>query len=95
MKTETEGETQYFIIAANGLARRVTVEDIVAQEYDIDSELAVEVDTVEDTFYIESTDWFSSEGICRLTVNSFPLETALRIFGETVKAFEKAESETR
>ncbi len=54
---------------------------------------AVVTGSAETALKFEVTQWWSGEGLCRLTVNSFPLSTSLRIFGEMVKAFEKAESE--
>ncbi len=46
-----------------------------------------------ESWNIEATQWWSSEGVCRLTVNFFPLQVALQIFGEMVDAFNKSESD--
>ncbi len=101
-ETEGEGEakgeteTQYFLIGEGGESRRLTEDESVAQEFDTETEISVEVTKAEgeiNAFRIEADQFFGSEGVCRLTVNFFPLETALKIFGETVKAFVKAESE--
>ena len=57
-----------------------------------DGALVVEVTDLggaERTWSIEATQWWSSEGTCHLTVNFFPLEIALKIFGEMVEAFTK------
>ncbi|NGX42284.1 MAG: hypothetical protein K940chlam7_00562 [Chlamydiae bacterium] len=90
-----ETENQYFLIG-EGEIKPCTENDIEAQEYDIETDIPVKVSPCEsesEAWNIESTDWYSGEGICRLTINSFPLQTSLRIFGDLVKAFTKAESE--
>ena len=91
---------KYFLIEKGGKITACTETEIEAQEYDLETVLGVEVSPCEteiNAWNIEAEQFYSAEGICRLTVNSFPLQTALRIFGETVAAFEKAytESETK
>ncbi len=61
-----------------------------------EEELAIEVTPCEteiNAWNIEALQFYGGEGVCRLTVNFFPLETALRIFGELLEAFEKAQGE--
>ncbi len=83
-------ETQYFIQGEGGTFRPCSEEDIDSLEGE--GFLAVEVTGDSNTAWnIETTQWWAPLGICRLTVNLFPLETALEIFGKMVKDFTEAE----
>ncbi len=92
--TEKIPKPEFFILGENGSKRACSESDIENQYYDTDNEVPVEVIKTGGAYYIESCDWFCSEGICRLTVNFFGLSSALRLFADLVFGFTAIENGT-
>lgn len=85
-----ENEKQFFLIGKYGRITSINVEEIIDQDYDIEFDIPVTVSGGSNTAWeIECWDWYSDGGICRLTVNLFSLEAALKLFGEMVQSFHK------
>ncbi len=84
MKTEN-----FFLVnMKTGVIRATSEAELEDQDYDMETDLPVSVSGSSNTSWIiETCDWYSDGGLCRVEVNHFSLEVSLRSFGEMVWAF--------
>ena len=88
METKTITENFFLVGMVSGVIRASSEAEIEDQDYDMETDLPVRVTGSSNTsWFIETCDWYSDGGICRVEVNHFSLEIALKRFGEMVWAF--------